>query len=120
MIKKISAIIVAVACAGIMVTAVSGFAPEVAADTSRSIDQTVPTVVSVNNPAEVAAPSAADIRKAVEQNIRNGSRDPKIVCAQSWPYYEQSCLRDSRQADGNAHVVRFIAIDRSDAIRPRR
>ena len=29
-------------------------------------------------------------------------------CFRSWPYYERSCLRDSRQHDGNARTVRFI------------
>jgi hypothetical protein len=39
----------------------------------------------------------------------------KTACRQSWPNYEQSCLRDDRQADGNLRVVRVIAIDRSAA-----
>jgi hypothetical protein len=30
-------------------------------------------------------------------------------CLQSWPYYERSCLRDSRRHDGSARTVRFIA-----------
>lgn len=30
-------------------------------------------------------------------------------CLQSWPYYERSCLHDSRQQDGNARTVRLIA-----------
>jgi len=30
-------------------------------------------------------------------------------CLQNWPYYERSCLRDSRQQDGNGRTVRLIA-----------
>jgi hypothetical protein len=120
MIKKIAAIIAAAACAGVIVTLVPGFAPEVAAGTSQAVDQSAPSSVTVIRPAEEAVPSAEDIRNAVEQNIRNGSRDRKIVCAQSWPYYDHSCLRDSRKADGNARTVRVIAADRSAAIQPRR
>jgi hypothetical protein len=33
-------------------------------------------------------------------------------CLQSWPYYERSCLRDSRQQDGNGRAVRLIATGR--------
>ena len=33
----------------------------------------------------------------------------KPVCTQSWPYYEQSCLSDARQPDGNARSVRLVA-----------
>jgi hypothetical protein len=109
MIKKITAIIAAAACAGVIVTLVPGFAPEVAAGATQAIEPSAPRSVTVSRPAEEAVPSAEDIRNAVEQNIRNGSRTPKIVCAQSWPYYEHSCLRDSRKAEGNTRTVRVIA-----------
>jgi hypothetical protein len=33
----------------------------------------------------------------------------KPVCMQSWPYYEQSCLSDARQPNGNARSVRVVA-----------
>jgi hypothetical protein len=33
----------------------------------------------------------------------------KPVCTQSWPYYEQSCLSDARQPNGNARAVRVVA-----------
>jgi hypothetical protein len=116
MIKKIAAIIAAAACAGVMVTVVP--APEVAAGTAQSVDE--PGIISVIKPAETAMPTAEEIRRAVEQNIRNGSHEPKIVCAQSWPYYESSCLRDSRQANGAIHAVRMIASDRPAAVDPHR
>lgn len=31
--------------------------------------------------------------------------------AQTWPYYERSCLRDSRQDDGHVRTVRVIALN---------
>jgi hypothetical protein len=37
--------------------------------------------------------------------------DSKGACFQNWPYYERSCLHDSRQQDGNARAVRVIAIN---------
>jgi hypothetical protein len=33
----------------------------------------------------------------------------KPVCTESWPYYEQSCLSDARQPNGNARSVRVVA-----------
>jgi len=33
----------------------------------------------------------------------------KPVCTQHWPYYEQACLSDLRQPNGNARAVRLIA-----------
>jgi len=121
MIRKITAITVAAACAGLLVTFVPGFAPEVAAGAPRPADQGEPTAIaSVNTTAELAAPNAADIRKAVEQNVGDVSRDRAIVCLESWPYYERSCLRDGRHADGSARAVRVIAMDRPAARSARR
>ena len=119
MIRKITVIIAAAACAGIMVTFMPGFAPDVAAGASQSVDPSVPTVAHINKPIEVATPRAADIRNAVEQDIRNASRDSN-VCAQGWPYYDHSCLSDIREANGKARAVRIIAIDRYAAIRSQR
>jgi hypothetical protein len=35
------------------------------------------------------------------------------ACSQrTWPYIEASCLRDDRNAQGQAHEVRFIPLDR--------
>jgi hypothetical protein len=33
------------------------------------------------------------------------------ACLQIWPYYERSCLRDTRQRDGDVRTVRVIAIN---------
>jgi hypothetical protein len=35
----------------------------------------------------------------------------QTCCLQTWPYYERSCLRDTRQRDGDARTVRVIAIN---------
>ena len=118
MIKKLAAIVASAVCAGLIFAFVLGFAPEVAAGTKQSIDQGVPSSVTVNAAAVEFVPTAADIRsavdirKAVERNLHNGSRNPKIACEKSWPYYEPSCLRAPHHADGT-HVVRVISADRS-------
>jgi hypothetical protein len=117
MFKKISAIIAAAACAGVMVAFVPNLVPAVKASTT---DQNLSSGATINSTLDQVRPAAADIRKAVEQNIRNGSRNPKIVCAQSWPYYDNSCLRDGRQTNAAPRVVRVIAADRAAASRPRR
>jgi hypothetical protein len=36
--------------------------------------------------------------------------DAKAACHQAWPYYERSCIRESRQQGSNVHAVRVIAI----------
>jgi hypothetical protein len=109
MIKKIMAIISAAVCAGVMVLFAPGFSPEVAAHATQPVNQTPTTAAPVKKPAQRAAPYTTD------------SRDwPKVVCAQSWPYYERSCLRDDRQVDGIARVVRVVATDRSNMPSARR
>ena len=120
MIKKISAVIAAAASAGVMVTFVPGFAPEVAASAPQRVDASVTAAAPANKLAEVTAPSSAQIGNAGAVSSRNNRRDANIACAQGWPFYEQSCLHDGRQADGNAHAVRVIVMDRSAALKPRR
>ena len=119
MIKKLIVIVMAAGCAGVMVTFVPEFAPDVAAGASRPIDRSAPIVIRVEKPTELAALSAADIRNTLDQNIRDGSLDHN-GCAQGWPYYDQFCLSDSRQANGKARAVRIIAIDRSAGIQTER
>ena len=123
MIKKIAAIIAAASCAGLMVAFVPGFAPETASGATQAAETSAPAVDPVTAGIEKAAPSAAEIQKAVAQNLRNGSHNPKIICAQSWPNYDQSCLQNGQRADNAARVVRIIATDRAHAARtgqPRR
>jgi hypothetical protein len=38
--------------------------------------------------------------------------DASIGCQHAWPYYEASCLRDSRRQNGGGAVVRVIALDK--------
>ncbi|MGB7886808.1 MAG: hypothetical protein WBL55_10410 [Xanthobacteraceae bacterium] len=33
------------------------------------------------------------------------------ACLQTWPYYERSCLRNTRQRDGDVRTVRVFAIN---------
>ncbi len=116
MIKKITAAIVAAACASFIVTLAPGLAPEVAAHASPPADRSVSTVARIDKPMEVSAPNAADIRKTVEQNIGYGSGMGTSICEQTWPYYGRSCLLDGNQAAGNVRVVRFIDLGRSAAL----
>jgi hypothetical protein len=124
MIKKVSAIIAAAACAGVMVAFVPGFAPETAKGATQAAETSAPAIDPViTAAAEKTAPSAAEIEKAVAQNLRNGSHNPKIICAQSWPNYDQSCLQSGQSPAKPARVVRVIATDRAHAARigqPRR
>jgi hypothetical protein len=60
---------------------------------------------------ETAAVSATDI---AVQTVSKAEPE-SAGCLQSWPYYERSCLRDSRQQDGNGRTVRLIATGRTAA-----
>jgi hypothetical protein len=117
MIKKIAAIVAAAACAGAMVAFVPGFAPETASGATQAAETNGPAVDPVTVAAEKTAPTAAEIQKAVAQNLRSGSHNPKIICAQSWPNYDQSCLQSGQSPDKPARVVRIIATDRAHAAR---
>ena len=75
MLKGLSAILAAAVCAGIIV----GFVPQpepAAAATPRPAPREQSNV-AINSAPVVAAAS---------------------TCTRTWPYYEQSCLRDGRQA----------------------
>src|SRR5271155_1463748 len=119
--KMIAAVITAIACAGLFVTFVPGFAPEVAVGATPSVERSVvhsaPRSAMVSTAVVQVVPTVsdihtvADIRRAVEENLRNRSGNSKVVCEQSWPYYEQSCLRDGGAVDGKSRVVRVVATD---------
>jgi hypothetical protein len=52
-----------------------------------------------------------------------GAQTDQSGCTRAWPYYEQSCLHNSRQPSSKTRVVRIIADDRSvanPALRARR
>jgi hypothetical protein len=87
MLKGFSAILAAAACAGVIV----GFVPE-------------------PDPAAAAAATRSTPRNEQGNAAVNGA--PIVVttfaCTQTWPYYEQSCLRDGRQIGGGAPTARVI------------
>jgi len=60
---------------------------------------------------ETAAVSATD----TDAQTISKAEPESAGCLQSWPYYERSCLRDSRQQDGNGRTVRLIATGRPAA-----
>jgi hypothetical protein len=92
MVGRASAIMAAAACAALIVVLMPGFAPQVAAHAAQP---------AFTQPAATAAhPPAA-------------GHGRKIACRESWPYYEPACLRDNRQPDGRARVVRVISIERA-------
>jgi hypothetical protein len=84
MLKGLAAIIAAAVSAGVVVGLIPEPEPAAAAATSRPI----PRNQAANSAAVVAAMPA---------------------CVQPWPYYEQSCLRDSRQMGGGASTARVIS-----------
>jgi hypothetical protein len=91
MIKPLLAIVAAATCAGIVV-----LAPEFAPKSAMAATQS----------GETLAPMQGNV---VAKDRRQSDRG----CAQHWPYYEQSCLRDARMKNGVERVVRVIAIDRT-------
>ncbi len=98
MIKKILAIVAAAACAGAIIEFIPEAAPAVAAGVSAAAQSHGTSVSDRAKPAVLDAAGIAERRKA--------------VCAQAWPYYEPTCLRDGRRTDGKMRVVRVIAADR--------
>jgi len=87
MYKALLAVIVAAGCAAMLVGLVPPPSPATAAVQS----------------AERGVSDAVKPVPARSVDMRNSG------CAQAWPYYEQSCLRDSRRLDGSAGAVRVIA-----------
>jgi len=85
MLKGLLAISAAAVCAGIIV----GFVP----------------------PPEPAAAAATPNPRNELSNVAINTApvvDAASACAQTWPYYEQSCLRDSRQVGRAAPTARII------------
>jgi hypothetical protein len=81
MLKGLSAITAAAVCAGLIV----GFIPE-----------PDPAAANTRNEQINAAPTSAPVVAAT------------AACTQTWPYYEQSCLRDGRQAGRGTPTARVI------------
>jgi hypothetical protein len=67
------------------------------------------------------APAAAavqtgghDIVVSVKSDIMTPRADPRRAgCVQPWPYYEASCLHDSRRGETSIAAVRMISLDKS-------
>jgi len=87
MLKELSAILAAAVCAGIIVGFVPQPEPAAAAATPQPAPRHEQSNVAINSAPVVAAASA---------------------CTQTWPYYEQSCLRDGRQVGRTAPTARVI------------
>jgi len=92
--KNLIAIIFAAGCAAVFVGIVPPPAPAVAAIQSSRHN----AIVSVKS--DITTPRA-DLRRT--------------DCVQPWPYYEASCLRDSRRVESRSATVRMIALDKPAA-----
>lgn len=93
MLKGLSAILLAGVCAGFIV----GF-------------------VSEPERAAAAATPAAKSRNEQNNAVINGALlvAATASCTQTWPYYEQSCLRDGRRTVGGAPTARVIPLSHPD------
>lgn len=101
MYKALLAVMVAAGCAAVFV----GFMPPAA-----------PALAAVHAAQRDVA------HTAMPQSLARGVEVGRAACAQAWPYYETSCLRDSRRQDGRAVVVRVVAAGKptADRIQARR
>jgi hypothetical protein len=90
--RSVLAVIPAAVCAAALV----GFVPEPTSAVAAGTSQPQLTVASFSEPVLPVAPTVGDAGAG---------------CAQGWPYYEPSCLHDSRQPNGKARVVRVIPAD---------
>src|SRR5579872_624787 len=97
MLKGILAVIAAAIGAAVIVGVVPPPERASAAPAASSQSAAIPVIAAIQA-TEITAPVAA---------IASGS------CAQAWPYYEASCLRDGRRPNGAARAVRVIPADQS-------
>ena len=93
MIRKVASILAAAAGASLLVAILPDFTSGVSARTAQPERST----------SAIASDTSVNAQDA-------GSRDRKSGCVQTWPYYEQACLRGSRT--GDAQTVRIIAVNR--------
>jgi hypothetical protein len=107
MIEKMAAIVIAV-CACFIVGGLPSLAPEVAASAIEQNRHAV-SELAKSEQAAMWSPTAP----AVQMVLDAGRYNRKIVCAESWPYYESSCLRDERQRGGNVRNIRIIHTERA-------
>jgi hypothetical protein len=93
-----------------------------AAGIAGAIVALVPPPRSAIAASEVDFPSLAVATVAAAPILTADAQADVSSCAQAWPYYEQSCLRNSRPSSGTARIVRVITGDAtgaSRAIKPR-
>jgi hypothetical protein len=100
MLKGIITVVAAAVIAAVVIALIPPPEPTAAAI------ETAPAVPTL----AFASVSAAMLPAAVAQTDKPG-------CTQAWPYYEQSCLFNSRQPNGKTRVVRIITEDKSVANR---
>jgi hypothetical protein len=108
MIEKTAAIVTAAVCACFIAGSLPSLAPEVAASAIEQNRHAV-SELAKSGPANMWSPTAP----AVQMVLDAGRHDRKIACAESWPYYETSCLRDERQTSGNVRNIRIIHTERA-------
>jgi len=104
MIGKATAVVAAAAGAGLIVTLLPVSGPEAADGTMQVAELKVAAVATDAPPALTTPPAAAEAGKAVPAVVTAISP----ACERTWPYYEPSCLRDARNADGTARAVRIV------------
>jgi hypothetical protein len=86
-----------------------------AAGIAGAIIALVPPPLSAIAATEIDFPSLA-VATVAAAPIPTASTQADIgSCTRAWPYYEQSCLYNSRQPSGTARIVRVIADGRSVA-----
>ena len=68
------------------------------------------TVVSMPRP-DTTAPGTTSIEAKTTACESLQTCCTQTCCLQTWPYYEHSCLRDSRRQGGDAQPVRLIALN---------
>jgi hypothetical protein len=97
MLKSILAIISAAVCAAVIIAFVPELEPAAAAGTPQSDQRGMQTTTNGTGAAVIAASHVADAVGA--------------TCTQAWPYYERSCLHDSRRPNSAVRAARVIAAD---------
>ena len=71
-------------------------------------------VVTMPKPDTAAASTTDNGANSGANTAANTGACFQTCCIQTWPYYERSCLRDTRQRDGDVRTVRVIAINGQD------
>jgi hypothetical protein len=97
MLKTLLACAIAAACAAIIV---------------GSIPESTPAAASALTDGNSRALNIGARTSAAPGAVTPGA-GRKVDCRQAWPYYEATCLNDSKQASSKSRVIRVIALDRA-------